>query len=251
MATDKTRDSIAALVRARAEIETVLSGNADWLALRRAAAGSSRLAHELAFAADPLYRSWKHLNEAIGDLEAKEAQARDVQPGAPADDPTRIRSTPEPDAQRPAQAQRAVAPAEARSVELHHILRHIRDSAAQAGDAASSARTAPHEAPASAATATDDAGRAEAVDGAPGWEDLDVLAPEPEEASVTFVIRDAAPAASADGDATQGEAEGGPLTDRWAAVGAEDCLYAPTGGEVEEAEVAIVSRAPERRSRKT
>ena len=249
MATDKTRKSIAALVEARAQIETVLAGNADWLALRRAAAGASRISHELAFAADPLCRSWKHLNEAIGDLQAKEAQARDVRPGAVAEE---RRSAAEPDAPAPApaQAQRPAARAEARSIELIHILRHIRDSAAQAGDAVSTARTAPNEAPASAATATDDARQAEAGDGAPGWEDLDVLAPEPEEASVTFVIRDEAQAASADGDAAQGEVEGGPLADRWATVGAEDCLYAPTGGEVEEAEVAIVSRPAERRSRK-
>jgi hypothetical protein len=251
VATDKTRDCIAALEQARAQIETELSGNADWLALCRAAPGSSALAHELACAANPLYRSWKHLNEAIGDLQAALLAER--------------RSVARP---APAPAQRPIVRAEARSIELHHILRHIRDSAAQAGDRASPARAAPHEAPTSAATATDDARghgadgaaglaplqpeahQAEAVDDAPDWEDMDVFAPEPEGASVTFVIREQVPAASANGDAAQRDVQDGPLADQWAAVGAEDCLYAPTGDEVEEAEVVIVSRPAERRSRK-
>jgi hypothetical protein len=253
VATDKTRGCIAALERARAEIETALAGDADWLALRRAAPGSSPLAQELAFAANPLYRSWMHLNEAIGDLQAAL--------------PAERRSVAEP---VPAPAQRPIVRAEARSIELHHVLRHIRDSAAQTGDRAAPARTAPHEVPTSAATATDDAHghaaagaaplqpeahQAEAVDGAPDGEDMYVFAPEPEEASVTFVIRDQAPPASGDGEAaqgeaTQGEALGGPLADQWATVGAEDCLYAATGDGVEEAEVVILSRPAGRRSRK-
>jgi hypothetical protein len=249
VATDKTRDCIAVLEQARAQIETELGGNADWLALCRAAPGSSPLAHELACAANPLYRSWKHLNEAIGDLQAAlRAERRSVPGPAPA----------------PAEVQRPIVRAEARSIELHHILRHIRDSAAQAGDRASPA----HAAPTSAATATDaarghgadgaagpaplqpEAHQAEAVDDAPDWEDMYVFAPEPEEASVTFVIREQVPAASANGDAAERDVQDGPLTDQWAAVGAEDCLYAPTGDEVEEAEVVIVSRPAERRSRK-
>jgi hypothetical protein len=86
----------------------------------------------------------------------------------------------------------------------------------------------------------------EAVDGTPGREDAGSLVPEPEEATVTFVVREYAPAAGAEGDTegdrAAGEVQDGPLSDQWATVGLEDPLYAPTGGQVEEAEVVIVSR---------
>jgi hypothetical protein len=75
------------------------------------------------------------------------------------------------------------------------------------------------------------------------------LAPEPEEATVSFVIRERAQ--SPDGEAADGDAPIGPLSDQWAEIGEEDCLYPPTNGEVEEAEVVIVSHHADRSTRKT
>jgi hypothetical protein len=261
VAADRTREDIAALERARAQIEAVLGSNPDWLALRRIAAGPRRLAHEPAFAADPLYRSWKLLNEAIEELQAKAAQRHVGDPGAVPDDLGRMRgAAADPALLRRQEPPRPVGRPEARSIELHHVLRHIRDSAVQAGDAPSAAS------PARAAATTDDAGgrgaagvaqpepeqgHIDAAGGVPGWEAADRLVPEPHEASVTFVIREEAPVASAGGDAVPGAGQDGRLSDQWAAVGTEDSLYASTDGEVEEAEVVIVSRAPDRRSRGT
>jgi len=274
MTTEETRDPVAELERARAHIETVLSGNAHWLALRRAAAGAGGPAHQRALAANPLYRSWTLLNEAIRDLQAKAAQAPEVEPGGamPAANP----------AGEAARAPRAAARAQAGNIELHHILRHIRDAAALHGQEPSTARSPAGEAPPSAANAMDDtrgdeAAEAaqqgpqdrpreaadEAVDGTSGPEDAGGLAPEPEEATVTFVIREQAPAAGAqsdterdterdaEGDPAAGEVQDGRLSDQWATVGLEDHLYASTGGQVEEAEVVIISRHSHHRDRRT
>ena len=162
---------------------------------------------------------------------------------------------------RRAGAQRPVAPADARAVELHHVLEHIRAAAALQGVAppaeapgggASGTATAPAAEPAQPGQqerrpeTVRSSGSREAI----GWPAL-----EAEEASVTFVIREAAqlPLAgggSAQGSATPGQA-GPPPPAQWAEGGAEEPLLSPLGGEVEEAEVVIVSRrTSERTSRK-
>lgn len=253
---DKTREAIAALEDARAQIETVLAGNADWLALNRAA-GSSRLAHEMAFAASPLYRSWKLLNEAIGDLQAKEAQQAPAEPRPTEDEPPAASLV-----RAPAGAgagthdpPRPVAVLDPRSIDLHHVLQYIRDTAARRDDRAAPANEPPGGAPASAATASHDAdGRGaaapagqeddtspDAAGAMPDWENGGDLAPELEEATVTFVIREDVPPASADTGSPEAVAHDGPASDQWSKVDEKDSLYAPTGGQVEEAEVAIIS----------
>jgi len=90
MTEHKTADRIAALERARAQIEIALSSNEDWLAFRRAAAGS-RLLYERALAGNALYKSWDLLNEAIQDLHAKGSQPSAVQARTANDDLTRVR----------------------------------------------------------------------------------------------------------------------------------------------------------------
>jgi hypothetical protein len=294
---DRTRDWIAALERAREQMEAVLCDNADWQALRRSGAGSTRIAHELALAGNPLYRSWGLLNEAIQNLRSdKPGQQLRTTPGAERGDVTRaqlpsaglserlaeVRAS-EPDGPVPAASpqavpaearapdtQRPVAPAQARSIELSHILQHIRDAAPQ-----HHAEPAMAEAPpaASAATATNgddrrsgtaavaqhaDATSARAAEGPPqatgrlptAREAIATLAPAPEEATVTFVIREHAPAGHAGSDVGEGVQEA-PLSDQWAAVEAEDSLYPAASTEAEEAEVVIVTRRPDsRRSRK-
>lgn len=89
MAERKTGDELAALERARVQIEIALGANEDWAAFRQA--GSSRLLAERALAGNPLYRAWELLNQAIQDLYAKSAPKQDVQPGTAPDDLTRIR----------------------------------------------------------------------------------------------------------------------------------------------------------------
>jgi hypothetical protein len=317
---DDTRDSIAALELARAQIETVLGRSADWLALRRAD-GPARLAHELALAANPHYRSWQLLNEAIRVLRAEGALGHEARPAAGPDDLTRIRGISAAlarrladlgttrvsqiaawradDVRRIAEAlglgrtisrqnwieqaallelrrrsaasdvpARAPAPAaklqpaariEARGIDLHQVLQHIRDAAAQHGDAPPP--EAPNEVPASPEAAMDDgngheiaaasqqgpeAHRSEAVDVTPDAEGAGRLVLEPEEATVTFVIRESAPAPSTDGDSVERGPQDAPLSDQWTVVAAPDPLNSPT--EVEEAEVVIVSRHPGPRS---
>lgn len=255
MATGRTRDAIAALEQARAQIETVLAGNADWPALNRDAAVSG-LEHELAFAADPLYRCWKLLGEAIGDLKAKAVQQGPAEP-RPAEDERRaagvVRGPAGPGAGAH-DAQRLVAVPDPRSIDLHHVLQYIRDTAARRGDGAAPMGEPPGDAPAPAATALDDAGcRGGAAPtgqeddtspeaAMPNWEDGGDLAPELKEATVTFVIREDARPASADTGPPEAAAREGPVSDQWSKIDEEDSLFAPTGGQVEEADVVIVSR---------
>jgi predicted flap endonuclease-1-like 5' DNA nuclease len=162
---------------------------------------------------------------------------------------------------RRAGAQRPIERADARAVELRHVLEHIRAAAALQG------RSPPAEAPADGAgspargPAVEPAqpGPQEDVretpDGPRGGEAIGWPAPEAEEASVTFIIRELAPlplagGAPAQGGATPGQA--GPPTAPSAESGAEEPLLLPLDGEVEEAEVVIVSRrTPEGRSRQS
>ena len=298
MTKDRTRDWIAALERAREHMEVVLCDNADWQALRQSGAGSTGVAHELALAGNPLCRSWELLNEAIQNLRGDKPGQQQLRgtPGAERGDLTRVQPpsaglserlaearASEPDGPAPAAGaagvpaearapgtQRPVAPAQARSIELSHILQHIRDAAPRQHAEPAMVEAPP---PASAATATDrddarsgtaavaqhaGATSAKAADGRPqatgrlptAREETASLAPAPEEATVTFVIREHAPAAHAGSDRGEGVQEG-PLSDQWAAVEAEGSLYPAASTEAEEAEVVIVTRRPDsRRSRK-
>ena len=92
-------DEVRALEQARARLEAALSGNASWRALRTGAGGSNRDRLERELADNPLYRSWKLVNEAIDSLRSAEEQTesleRQRQRGAAGstagDDLTRIR----------------------------------------------------------------------------------------------------------------------------------------------------------------
>jgi len=156
---------------------------------------------------------------------------------------------------RRAGAPRPAAPADARAVELHHVLEHIRAAArggappAEApGDGGSSTATAPAAEPAQPGQQES---RPETVRGSRSGEAIGWPALEAEEASVTFVIREPAPlplagGASAQGSATQGQ-PGLPSAPS-AGSGAREPLLAAPGGEVEEAEVVIVSRHSSKRT---
>ncbi len=146
-------------------------------------------------------------------------------------------------------AQRPLARADARTVELRHVLQHIREAAALQGEAPL-AEQAPHEAPTAAQAARGGAGgdaaaataehaqpeptarRPEAPDGSRGRAGCASPAPEPEEASVTFVIREPAPPPLASAEATQGGAQEqpGPPSGQWAESGASPSLRRPTAG---------------------
>jgi hypothetical protein len=77
----KTASWIAALERARAELEGALSVDAHWRAPRRSTGDADRSGHEKTFGANPVYRCWVQLSEAIVELR-RQAQA-DASPGRP------------------------------------------------------------------------------------------------------------------------------------------------------------------------
>jgi hypothetical protein len=153
----------------------------------------------------------------------------------------------------PANAHASLAPAGAPGVELHHILEHIRNDAARRGEPPSMPRDRGTERPDGAGPVMEDASATtvavagqrspvqqppEAVAGAAAWESAGT--PEPEEATVTIVIREPTHTGPIDDRSGEDEAQRGPLSDQWAAVGAEDSLYPQADGPAEEAEVAIV-----------
>jgi hypothetical protein len=158
-----------------------------------------------------------------------------------------------PAAQRPAAL--AVSAEGAHAVELHHVLQHIRTAAGlqveppASAAAAGGAPTAPAAEDAQPPLEEREAKMPESLH---GGDNLVRPALEPEEASVTFVIRKPAPVPP--GGATARGAEGqvaGPSSRQWDEGGAEAPLLAPLDGDGEEAEVVIVSRrTPEPRSRK-
>ena len=93
MPTPSTAQELAALERARCQLEAVLSGDENWRALRLAgadnadpAASAARQARnrrlEMALADNAHYQAWKHLNEAIDALRARPAHPSLPQDGA-------------------------------------------------------------------------------------------------------------------------------------------------------------------------
>jgi hypothetical protein len=202
----ETPSWIAALERARTELEIALSVDAPWQAPRGAAGDADWAGYETALAGNPVYRCWAQLNEAIEHLRRQaQAQARS----------------------------QAEAPAGRRRVSLRDVLDHIRNDpvlleSAETGPAAAgtpwievapAARSDP-ERPGSAPLA-------ETVR-AP---------PEPEEATVSFVIREPARRAPAAGIG------GGASTPRQPTVSAAPPrVPEPEPDPGTEAEVVIVLR---------
>ena len=168
MSDTKTTSWIAALERARAELERSLSADEHWRGLREGGAQSSRPdyapGHERALAGNPVFRCWEHLNEAIEEL--RKAQAG----------PTTAR----------------------RRVSLREVLERIRSDVelqeAPAQPTVSEvARTKPTgmEPPGAAPPSASMEGGL----GIPSARPTVDMAPEPEEATVSFVIRKPARAA--------------------------------------------------------
>ena len=153
MSDTETASWIAALERARTELETALSVDAPWQAPRGVAGDADWAGYETALAGNPVYRCWMQLSEAIEELRQ--------QPRA------------EPSAGR-------------RRISLRDVLEVIRSDAAtphgdgpQAprSDAAQSALSQPPAAPEPPGGPVAEAGHAP---------------PEAEEATVSFVIREPA-----------------------------------------------------------
>jgi hypothetical protein len=174
----ETTGWIAALERARAELERALAGDPHWRALREAGAETGRAAHEQALAGNPVYRCWEQLNGAI------EALRRGARSGARAG------------------AQAGPAPAR-RRIALRDILEHIRGDPAleEAGAHAAASepwRTEPARTAASGAEPASAPGPGEPATPAEGR--ADGVPVEPEEATVSFVIREPARPAPAAGE---------------------------------------------------
>ena len=114
MSDTETASWIAALERARTELETALSVDAPWQAPRGAAGDADWAGYETALAGNPVYRCWAQLSEAIEHL------------------------------RRQAQAQsQAEAPAGRRRVSLRDVLDHIRSDPALLEGAETGAAAAP------------------------------------------------------------------------------------------------------------
>jgi predicted flap endonuclease-1-like 5' DNA nuclease len=86
------------LEQARTRLEAALNGNEHWRALRQGVGDPGLEGHERALAGNPLYKSWKVVNEGLESLRrasdpepATSEPASDVTGDAPADDLTRIR----------------------------------------------------------------------------------------------------------------------------------------------------------------
>lgn len=171
MSDTETASWIAALERARAELECALPVDAPWQALREAD-GVDRAGCEAALARNPVYRCWAQLNEAIGHLRQ---QAHAAPPGR-------------------------------RRVSLREVIEHIRIGPALPQPAA----------PRSEAAGTQ-TGAASAPRSNPGLPAAAPVAdgghapPEPEEAAVSFVIREPAPPPLAARDRTEAAAAKKPI----------------------------------------
>jgi len=228
VAAPSATDEIKALELARSRLETLLAGDENWRALThpvvddaRPGAAMARLARnnrlEMALAGNELYQAWKHLTEAIGALRARRV---DTDAGA---------GTEAPMAPGPAASAQQVAAY----------------AAAQAADALS--RISPGlmrrlEAvqpppPAAAPTAPLATPRHQPRRKPP-------VLPEPEEATVTFVVR----TPSDQNSAVAGPVQAGPKGDvapsgpmGHARNMPEGEAFAPAGHGGEEAEVTILS----------
>jgi hypothetical protein len=201
----ETASWIAALERARTELETALSVDAPWQAPRGAAGDADWAGYETALAGNPVYRCWAQLNEAIDHLRRQ--------------------------AQAPSQAETTGG---RHRVSLRDILEHIRTDPALLGGA---------ETPAAAAAGTPQTEVATAARSDPGQPGGAPLAQAgrapPEEAAVSFVIREPArrpPASGIGGGASTPRQPTAPV----AAPRAPELEPEPDSGA--EAEVVIVRR---------
>ena len=201
MSDTETATWIAALERARTELETALSVDAPWQAPRGAAGDADWAGYETALAGNPVYRCWTQLSEAIEHL------------------------------RRQAKAQsQAEAPAVRRRVSLRDVLEHIRnDPALLEGTRAAAAET-PWTEVAPAARSDPE------LPGSAPLAETVRAPPEPEEATVSFVIREPARRAPAAGI-------GGASTPRQPTVpAAPPRVPEPEPDPGTEAEVVIVLR---------
>jgi hypothetical protein len=166
----ETASWIAALERARAELEGALAADPRWRALRGAGAETSRAAHAQALAGNPVYRCWQQLSGAIEELR------RQAQAGANAG------------------AQAGPAPAR-RRIALRDILAHIRSDPALE-DARPQAAASEPEPTEPARTAASIGGPASTPGprgpATPAEGPADSVPMESEEATVSFVIREPA-----------------------------------------------------------
>ena len=213
MAQQTTADEIAALERVRAEIELALSSNADWLAFRRG--GTGRQLAELALAGNPLYRSWDLLNGAIRDLQAEGARQRGADP--------RVRDA-------------------ARNVKLADVLESIRNDTALRGTELPSVVLDGQQPTPLLGQEQPPAAR----NSAPGPDSVARVVFEPEEATVTFVIRE--PVEPVPDLARERDAQLGPRSPDSAASAAAS-LAGPPDSDAGEAEVVIVADPANRASR--
>jgi hypothetical protein len=170
----ETASWIAALERARTELEIALSVDAPWQAPRGAAGDADWAGYETALAGNPVYRCWAQLNEAIEHLRRQaQAQARS----------------------------QAEAPAGRRRVSLRDVLEHIRNDPAllEGTEMRASAAETPRTEVAPAARSDPE------LPGSAPLAETVRAPPEPEEATVAFVIREPArpaPAAAINGGAS-------------------------------------------------
>lgn len=212
MSDAKTASWIAALERARTELEGALSADDTW---RRRGAGRSdanRAAYERELGGNPVYLCWLQVNEAIEKLR------REIDVGAWTE---------------------AGATTARRRASLRDVLEHIRGDAAlprgcepQAA-AADGRRSEPSEEPPSGPEPPSTANPAGAAMPPAGTAHA---SPEAEEATVSFVIRERAPPASPAGQGGDASAQKEPVPhEAGAAKEPEDDLGT-------EAEVVIVPR---------
>jgi hypothetical protein len=259
----------AALEATRARLEAALASDENWRALRRSHAQSNgdqseesrardaRL--ELLLLANPLFRAWKHVDDAIEDLGKTEADVgspgkrrtlASSLPGMGPNAPKQIasladlsqgiakllqRNLPEPSAPTPAEAA-ANLEAEA-EIETHPVTAAPDEPAARPADAmpngsppAAGERKAGSAAPADRPWMVSPA---RVRPGAPIDFSVDV-----EEATVTFVTR-GPPVARRSGTSVVGPEQQHGHDAAGAAAGAE--TFYPLGGDIEEAEVKILT----------
>jgi hypothetical protein len=176
VAAPSATDELKALELARSRLETLLAGDENWRALThpviddsRPGAAMARLARnnrlEMALAGNELYKAWKHLNDAITFLRAKQLDT-DARAEAAASEEHMPPETP-----RQVAAKAAAQAADALSRIPLGLMRRL--ETVQPHPAASAAPVA-HPQPAKQPKPESKPARA---------------APEPEEATVTFVVR--------------------------------------------------------------
>jgi hypothetical protein len=169
----ETASWIAALERARAELESALSADASWHAPCGAGGDVDWAGYEAALARNPVFRCWAQLNGAIEDLR------RHAQP----------------------------APPGRRRVSLREVIEHIRAGPALPEPTAPASEAAETQRMEAASAAGSDPGLPAAAPMAEGGH----ARPEAEEATVSFVIREPAPPAVVAPDRTKASAAKKPI----------------------------------------